>query len=353
MRRFLALSLICLTAAACREEVAVPPEPIRPVKVVTIAAASQSSRLAMAGDVRARHEAPLAFRVGGKVIERNVELGANVRQGQVLGRIEAIDYKLGADAQAAGVARFRAELALAETDLNRFDGLRARGFVTEAELARQKTAVESARARLKAAEAAQTESNRQVGYTTLVADSAGVVTALDFNVGQVLAAGQPVLRLARPGEREVEIHIPEGELARVKLAHAFEVTLNARPNQSYPGTLRELAAAADSATRTYAARITVNAAQDALSLNMSATVRMIQNSTQTIRLPLSAVFTRDGVPRVWKLDTVTSTVRAAVVTTGAVNSNDWQIDSGLSLGEVVVVAGANLLHEGQKVRPLP
>jgi RND family efflux transporter MFP subunit len=238
-------------------------------------------------------------------------------------------------------------LALAEADLNRFDGLRTRGFVTEAELARQKTAVESARARLKAAEASQSESNRQVGYTTLIADSAGVVTALDFNVGQVVAAGQPVLRLARPGEREIEIHVPEGELARIKSAKAFEITLNARPNQSYPGTLRELAAAADPATRTYAARIMVNAAQDALNLNMSATVRMIQNSTQTIRLPLSAVFTRDGVPRVWKLDTVTSTVRAAVVTTGAVNSNDWQIDSGLNRGEGQWARGSRQFPSGR------
>lgn len=344
--------LACLTIAACTGE-APPPEPIRPVKVIKIATGAAPDNLALAGEVRARFEAPLAFRVAGKIVERRVNLGDSVRRGQVLGRLEATDYQLAADAQAAAVAGAKTELALAEADLTRYRALRDKGFISAAELDRRQAAADGAAARLKAAEAAHAEGRRQVGYATLVADSDGVVTWLDFNAGQVVAAGQPLLKLARPGEREIEVHVAENDLARVTSGTDFQIALNARPEQAFPGKLRELAAAADPATRTYAARIAVAAPPQALSLNMSATARLHNRSEPVMRLPLAAVVSRDGVPQVWKLDTATSTVRAARITTGGTAGNDWLVNGGLNPGETVVAAGANLLHEEQKVRVLP
>lgn len=344
--------LACLAITGCTQETP-PPEAIRPVKVLKIAPSAAPDSLMLAGEVRARFEAPLAFQVAGKVIERRVNLGDSVRRGQVLGRLEATDYQLAMDARAAAVAGAKTELALAEADLTRYRALRDKGFISAAELDRRLAAADGAAARLKAAEAAHAEGRRQVGHATLVADGDGAVTWLDFNAGQVVAAGQPVLKLARPGEREIEVHVAENDLVRLTPATDFQITLNARPEQAFPGKLRELAAAADPATRTYAARIAVTAPPQALSLNMSATARLNSRNEPVMRVPLAAVVSRDGVPRVWKLDAATSTVRAASIVTGGMAGNDWLVSGGLNPGEVVVAAGANLLHEGQKVRALP
>lgn len=352
MLKPITILLACLAVAACSRETP-PPEPIRPVKVLKIAPSAAPDNLVLAGEVRARFEAPLAFRVAGQVVERRVNLGEGVRRGQVLGRLEATDYQLATDAQAAAVSGAKTDLALAGADLARYRALRDKGFISAAELDRHQAAADGAAARLKAAEAALTEGRRQVGYATLVADSDGVVTWLDFNAGQVVAAGQPLLKLARPGEREIEVHVAESDLARITPGTDFHITLNARPEQAFPGKLRELAAAADPATRTYAARIAVTAAPSALNLNMSATARLHRRDEPAMRLPLEAVVSRDGTPRVWKLDPATSTVHAAAISTGGTAGNDWLVTGGLNSGEVVVAAGANLLREGQKVRALP
>ncbi|MBS4095355.1 MAG: efflux RND transporter periplasmic adaptor subunit [Sulfuricella sp.] len=349
--RKLALFL-CLVMAGCAKEAA-PPEPIRPVKALKIAPSSATAALTLAGEVRARFDAPLAFRVGGKIVERSVNLGDTVRRGQLLGKLEATDYQLAADAQAAAVAGARTEARLTEGELQRYQGLREKGFISAAELDRRQAAADGAREKLRGAEAALDQSRRQVGYATLTADNDGIVSALDFNAGQVVAAAQPVLRLARPGTREIEVGVPESALTLVKAASGFLVTLNAQPGHAYPGKLRELSAAADPASRTYAARISVTAPPDALALNMSATVQLLETGQPAIRLPMAALVSRDGVSRVWKLDQASATVKAAQVTTSGISGNEWLVSGGLNPGDIVVTAGANLLREGQKVRVQP
>lgn len=344
--------LACLAIAGCAKETP-SPEPIRPVKTLTVAATAAPDVLTLPGEVRARHEAPLAFRVGGKIVERRVDLGDAVRRGQVLGKLEATDYQLAADAQQAAVAGASSEARLAETELKRYQGLRDRGFISAAELDRRQAAADGTREKLRAAAAALEQSRRQVGYATLVADSDGIVTALDFNAGQVVAAGQPVLKLARPGSREIEVGVPESALKALKSAAGFHVTLNAQPGTAYPGKLRELAGSADPASRTYAARISVGAPPAALTLGMSATVHLLGAGQPAIRLPLAALISRDGTARVWKIDAANSTVKAAAVTSAGISGSDWLISGGLAPGDVVVVAGANLLREGQQVRVMP
>ncbi|TSA41687.1 MAG: efflux RND transporter periplasmic adaptor subunit [Betaproteobacteria bacterium] len=343
-------SLLILTVfavAACSKETP-SPEPVRPVKTQRIAYAAAPDSLLLAGEVRARFEAPLAFQVGGRVVERAVNLGELVRRGQVLGRLDASDYRLAEDAQNAALAGARTELQLAEGDLARYRALREKGFISAAEMDRHQAVADGARARRDAAAASHAERRRQTGYATLTAESDGVVTALDFNVGQVVAVGQPLLKIARPGGREIEVAVPESELARFRAATAFQVNLNAMPGQNYSGKLRELAAAADPATRAYAARIAVDGLPE--SLGLSATVRPLGRGGQVVRLPLAAVVSRDGTARVWKLDQATSTVHAATVTSAGVSGDDWLVSGGLAPGELVVTAGANLLREGQQVR---
>jgi membrane fusion protein, multidrug efflux system len=344
--------LISVLAVGCSKPVE-PPEPIRPVKVTVTHAQASTANLTLAGEVLARYESPLAFRVGGKVTERRVNLGDTVRKRQVLARLEPTDLQLAAQSDAAAVSGAQTELALAEAELTRYRSLRDKGFISAAVLDQKQATADSARARLTAAESSHSEKGRQVGYTTLLADSDGVITWLDLNAGQVVAAGQPLLKIARAGELEIEVHVPETLLSRFKAAREFRVVLSAQPDKTFYGKLRELAAAAAPATRTYAARISVANAAEAMNLGMSTTVYDVPDTSPAIRLPLSSLISRDGKPTVWKLDAAGSMVHSTLIETGAIDGNDILVESGLSEGDIVVTAGANLLREGQKVRALP
>ena len=350
--RFFFLTALASALSACERPVP-PPEAVRPVKVWVVAQEINVGDLVLACEVVARYEAPLAFQVGGKVIERKVNLGDRVRVGQVIGRLDAADYRLAVEAQSATAAAAQTELKLAEADLARYHSLREKYFISAAELDRRQANVDAARERAHAANANVGQAKRQLGYVVLAAGQDGVVTAMSFDVGQVVAAGQPVARLARQGPRELLVHVPEAELPRMRTAQKLSVTINTRPDQSHAASLRELAAAADAATRTYAARIAVEASEADLPLGASATLRVASANVQTIRLPLAAVLSRDGVARVWKVDAASGVVRAAVIATEGVSGGSIIVKSGLAPGDIVVIAGASLLREGQKVKPLP
>ncbi len=328
------------------------PEPIRPVKTVHVGMEPGEAYLRLPGEVRARHETPLSFRVGGKVTECKVNLGDTVRRGQILAKLEPADYQLATQSGAAGVADARSTLTLAEAELVRYRNLREKGFVSAAVLDQKQAAADAAHARVDAMQSAHTEQTRQLAYTSLPAENDGVVSAYDCNVGQVVNIGQPILRLAQSAEKEIEIHLPEAELQHFRSAGNFTVSLNALPGRSYQGVLRELAASADSATRTYAARIAVKNMDAAMQLGMSATVDMQPSDNQVIRLPLAAVVSRDSHPSVWKVDGAGS-VHAAAISVAGVEGNAVRIASGLNSGDVVVTAGASLLREGEKVKLLP
>lgn len=341
-----------LLLPACGKHAEAPPEPLRPVKSIKLGASIDDTALTLAGEVRARHESPLAFRVGGKVTECRVNLGDTVKRGEVLARLEPSDYKLGEQSSAANVAQAQSALKLAEADLERYRKLREDGFVSAAALDQKQAAADAAKALLESMQAAHAEQTRKVGYTTLDADSAGVISAHECNVGQVVGAGQPVLTLARDGEKEIAIHVPEAELQRFQHSSSFTVSLNALPDRTYQGRLREIAAAADPATRTYAARIAVNNADPALRLGMSATVSVAPGDNQVLRLPLAAVVSRDGHDHVWKLD-ANGVVHLQAVTLGDIEDNSVRVMGGLNAGDTIVTAGASLLRDGQKVKITP
>ncbi|MEW6562962.1 MAG: efflux RND transporter periplasmic adaptor subunit [Pseudomonadota bacterium] len=313
---------------------------------------SDLNKLSLPGEIRARYESPLAFRVAGKVAECKVKLGETVKRGQILASLEATDYQLAAQSGAAGEAEAQSSATFAEADLARYRVLYDKGFVSKAVLEQKQAAADAARARLNAVKASHTQQNRQVGYTALSAERDGVLTGLDCNPGQVVAAGQPIMRLAQGSEREVEVQVPESALVRFKSAKRFAVELNALPGSAYAGALRELAATADPVLRTYTARLTLDKPDAALQLGMSATAVVELTGEQVVRLPLAAVFSRDGKAKVWKVDSA-KTVHAVLVQTGQMEENRIRILAGLQDGDVVVTAGANLLREGQQVRLMP
>lgn len=351
MRNVVCLPILMLFAA-CDKAPAPPPEPLRPVKTVQIGAAPGASGANLAGEVRARHETPLAFRVGGKVTECKFNLGDTVRHGQVLARLEPTDYQLAEQVGAAAVAGSRSALILAEAELARFRVLHEKGFVSAAALDQKQAALDVARAQMDAAVSSHGQKTRQLDYTSLLADSAGIVTGNECNAGQVVAAGQPVLHLAQNGEKEIAVHVPESGLADFRSASGFTIGLNALADKSYQGKLRELAGAADPATRTYAARIAVRDADAAMQLGMSATVGVLAGGSSSIQLPLGAVVSRDGKSGVWKVDGA-GIVHAAAIAVERIEGNSVRIASGLNNGDIVVAAGANLLRDGEKVKLLP
>jgi membrane fusion protein, multidrug efflux system len=348
MRKLPSLLLALPLLAACGKQ-PVPPEPLRPVKTLRVELQPGSSELTLPGEVHARHEAPLAFRVGGKISACYAELGEKVRRGQVLARLEPEDYQLAAQRDAANEAQARSQMILAEADLKRYRTLRDKGFVSATALDQKQAAYDAARAALKAMQANRSEQDRKLGYTALTADGDGVVTSLNCNIGQVVSPGQQVLGLARSGAKEIAVFVPESSLAAFRHSKSFNISLNAHPEKIYHGMLRELSGGADPATRTYAARITVTDADDAMQLGMSATVRMQSGGEMEIHLPLTAVISRDGTPGVWKLGSNGIVHRTAVSVSG-VEGDELRISGGLAPGDLVVTAGANLLREGEKVK---
>ena len=352
------LLIVALAAAlgACTQAADNRPDQIRPVRVLTIGAAEASRSVEYAGEVRARYETRLAFRVNGKITQRLVEVGTQVKAGQPVARLDANDLSLAATSAQAQVATLDAERVLAEADLKRYKELREKNFISQAEYDRRANTFATAEARLEAARAQSRQAANAVGYATLVADTAGVITAVEAEAGQVVVAGQTVAKLARPGEKEIVIAVPESQRDLFEKQGQFSVTLSARPGKTWKGRLRELSPAADPVTRTYAARVSILEAGDDVDLGMSARV-VVQGelATKRIEIPISALHARGDTPQVFLVELDGKgggAVRPQAVKTQGISGDRVVIESGLKPGDVVVAAGANLLRAGQRVRVL-
>ncbi len=346
-----ALSPVILSLPACgKAPVPVASESLRPVRTLTVAARAVSPEWSLAGEVRPRVEVRYGFRVGGRVIERKVEIGDRIEPGQVLARLDPQDLAPALDAQRAQQEAFRTELEIARAELARAHRLRAGNFVSDANVERQQATVDAASARLQASAAQVNQARNSLGYQQLRADTAGIVTAIDTEAGQVVAVGQPVIRIARIDDVEVQVNVPEQDLARVRAASGWTVTLPGVPGREWQATLRELSPAADPASRTYPARLALQGDTAQVALGMSATATARAASVTRIQVPLTALHSTDGPTRVWIVDAAAGRVRSQPVQTGAILDDAVVIESGLKGGETIVTAGANLLREGQKVR---
>ncbi|MBU6436026.1 MAG: efflux RND transporter periplasmic adaptor subunit [Betaproteobacteria bacterium] len=353
MRRIAPFALLAaLLLSACGKP-APQPEPVRAVKTLTLTPGAAAGTQAFAGEVRARVESRLGFRVGGKVLRRMVELGQAVKAGQALMEIDPSDYLLGQQAAVAALAAARVNRDQAQADLKRYSELYAQGFIGAAELERRKTTLEAAAASFEQAQAQARQQGNQARYTVLAADADGVITSVDAEPGQVVQAGTPVLRLARNGPRDVVFALPEDQLPLVKPGQRIGVRLWAEPTQRLDATVREVAAAADPVTRTYQVKAALQAAPDAVRLGMTATVELpgAGVGVAALKVPLTALFEQQGRSQVWVVDMQKSTVQAQPVQVAAAEGNEVAV-LGLQPGQVVVTAGVHVLQPGQKVQPL-
>lgn len=318
--------------------------------LVRQAAPAGASEMMLTGEVRARHEADLAFRVGGKIVARLVDAGAEVKAGTALARLDPADLQLAQQSARAQLAAAESDAATSKADRERYADLLVRKFVSQAAFDSKDNAAKAAQARLDQARAQAAVSGNQLGYGTLVADQAGVITSVLAEPGQVVSAGQAVMRLARLEEKEVAVVVPENRVADLKAAKEINIDLWALPDLRLKGELRELSPAADATTRTYAARIRILKPPAEVQLGMTARVTIGGAVTDTpFVVPLSAVIDRGQGAMVWIV--VDNKVRAQPVTVRQFRDDGAVLSGGLKGGELVVVAGANRLAADQPVTP--
>lgn len=346
--------IMSLVLSACGKT-EVKPEIIRSVRTLTVAPSAINGAQVLSGEIRAEIESRLGFRVAGKITKRMVEPGQAVKAGQVLMQLDASDYALAAQAAVASKNAASVNRDQASADLKRFDELYKQGFISAAELDRRKTTLTASQASLDAANAQSVSQGNQTRYTTLVADVAGVVTSVDAEVGQVVTAGTPVLRLAKNGAREVVFALPEDQLKLVKAGEVVAVRLWADTDKKLVAKVSEIAASADAVTRTYTVKATMQgdaATQAAIKLGMTATVELpgVATGSAAIKLPLAAVFEQQGKSSVWVFDAASSSVQVQVVQVTGADGNDALIAAGLKPGMQIVTAGVHVLQPGQKVK---
>lgn len=343
--------LLSALLTGCGKQAAAP-EPERAVRTQVVSAGSASASHQYAAEVKARVESRLSFRVGGKLASREVDLGATVRPGQVLARLDAQDLKLAQAAAAAAVAAARTNRDQAGADYKRFVDLQRQGFISAAELERRDSVFKAAQAQLDQAKAQADVQANQAGYAQLLADGAGVVTGVSAEPGQVLAAGTPVVTVALDGPRDVVFSVPEDQIGRVRAAASQPGALKVRlwgSDATAPLKVREVAGAADPVTRTFL--IKADAGKLEVKPGQTATVVLdLPQTANIIKLPLTAVLQQSGKTSVWVLDGTTMTVKPVAVQVGGADGNEVVVASGLSAGQEVVVAGVHVLTPGQKVK---
>jgi len=317
------------------------------VEVVKAQTAGSNSRT-FTGIVEARVQSDLGFRVGGKILERFVNMGQQVQKGRVLMRLDSVDLKLSFAAQHANVEAARAKYIQAKADEARFAALVKSGAVSRQEYDHARAALDSAKAQLEAAEAQARVSNNSSEYAVLLADADGVIVRTLSEPGQVVAAGQTVIQLAHDGPREALINLPEG--VRPDLGTSASAKLYGR-DQMYQARLRELSEAADAVSRTFEARYVLEGEAASTPLGSTVTITLVTQTTtghQSVLVPVGAIYDRGSGSGVWIVNDK-SEVKFRSVQIASIGREEVVVSGGVQAGEKLVALGAHLLHEGQVV----
>ena len=334
------------------------------VRTYTVGTAAATAAATYPGEVRGRYESQLAFQVAGKINARMVNVGDSVRAGQVLLALDPKDVNQSVEATAAQLASARASYKLAADNAARYSSLYAQGAVSEAVRDQYQTQLEAASAALRQAQAQANVSSNQLGYTQLVSDTDGVVTALNAEVGQVVAAGTPIATVVRSGEREVHISVPEG--ASLSVGQKAQISFWALPGVEAAGFVREIASMADPVTRTYKVCVAVPDLPAAAKLGMTATVSWApeqraavsgaakgdatatEPTSPAFTIPAQALYQVNGKTQVWVVrDNKAQLVEVKV---NGYSGNEVLIEQGLRRGDKVITAGLAKLVPHQEVR---
>lgn len=333
---------------------AVASEPVvKTAKVQEIAYRQRSQPLVLAGTVVPRIESTLGFRVAGKVVSRHVDVGSTVQPGDLIARLDPADYRLAVDNARAALASAEADHARARADHERYLNLRGTAVFTVQTLEQRQSLAATAQARVEQARSQFASAENNLAYTDLRADTAGGITTVQAEVGQVLAQGQGVVRLARTDELEIAVGVPEHRLKAVRAAEAATYELWSDQGRRFAARLRELSPSADPATRTYPARFTVLEKPDFIGLGMTATLAFERPDGQAVaEVPMSAIFQQGTQPAVWLVDRQSGIVSLRPVTIARWRNDTAAISGGVRDGDLVATAGVHKLEEGQQVKPV-
>ncbi|MDD2724603.1 MAG: efflux RND transporter periplasmic adaptor subunit [Methylovulum sp.] len=352
--RHLRFGLLALPLlVACDKPVEAPPPP-RPALVMKVTDTATDTAMTLVGRVQPRYESAQGFRIAGKIVERRVEMGSKVSKGQVLARLDATDSQLNVAAATAEVAAAQASHALAVAEINRQRQLFAKKFISASALDIHEAELKASGARLAKVKAQANISGNQSQYTTLTADRDGVVSFIQAEPGQVVEAGDVIVKIADTRTVDVVVAVPESRMAEVKLQASVYLKLWADQQKLYTGVIREIAPEADTATRTFNVRITLEQADTSVKFGMTAGVKFPVPSTTNpggVIVPSRAVTANNGKSQVWVIaDDNHAHVRD--VQTGAFREDGVVICSGLNTGETIAIAGVHTLTENQLIRPI-
>lgn len=348
MKKIIVFSL-SLLLIACQKP-AEPPPPPRPALVVIAGKAVANNAMVLVGEVKSRYESNQGFRVGGKVIERKVEVGSFVKKGQLLARLDATDSNLSLLAASAEVRSAEASYALAQAELERQRTLFNKKFISASALDSHEAQLKTAAARLQQAKAQVAVSGNQSSYTSLLADRDGVVTKIQAEPGQVVQAGTVIAQVVDTKQIEILVAVPESRMDKLKVGDEVSVALWAGRDKRYLGRVREIAPAADSATRAFDVRVAVVDADEEMKLGMTAGVNFSKNEISEIIVPSTALTQINGKTSVWVIDK-NNIANPREVVTGQFSEAGVVIKSGLQGNEMVSIAGVHTLIQNQKVKP--
>ncbi len=335
-----------------------PFAPPRPALVMEVGATATSNAMVLVGEVRPRYESNQGFRIDGKIIARNVEIGAHVKKGQVIARLDAADARLSAVAASANVRAAEATYALAVIEVERQRQLFAKHFISASALDIREAGLKTSGAQLAQVKAQENVTGNQTQYANLTADREGVVTMIVAEPGQVVKAGEAVAKIADTKETEVLVAVPESRMAEVKLNAAVTVRMWADRQKAYAGVVREVAPVADSATRTFNVRVSIKDADDAVRMGMTARVKFNQSPAHQyeqagaeLLIPSSALTALNGKKMVWVID-ANNKAQPREVVAGQFREDGVLIASGLHAGEKIAIAGVHTLIKDQSVKPI-
>jgi RND family efflux transporter MFP subunit len=337
---------------ACGREAEIVPTDVRPVRTVTVGKRDAARPVTLTGTIRAQDEAPLAFRLSGRMIERRVNLGDRVRPGQLVARLEPQNEQNALRQARANLAAAQGQLTNARTNFRRQEPLAVRGAVSLAELDRSRELFQTAQAQVDAAEAQLKFAQDQLRFTEVVADSAGVITAIGAEPGEVVGAGRMIATLARQGGRDAVFDVP-GQLVRTTSRDTpIVVSLSDDPGVTANGRVREVAPQADPLTRTFEVRVGLADPPAAMRLGTTVAGSMRLDAGAVIDVPATALVRSERQPAVWVVDPADSTVALRPIEVLRFDPDAVVVAKGLGPGDIVVTAGVQALYPGQKVRLL-
>ena len=341
------LVLISALSACKKEEAAATPN-IRPVRTVTVEPREAGETVSLTGEIQPRYQADLGFRVNGKILERPVDVGTQVKTGDLLARLDPQQFRQDLEVAKAEVAKADAEVTRSQAQEYRQRELLKNGHTTQVAYDQALKTFKTAQAQADAARAKQVQASENLGYTDLKADADGVISAIGADPGQVVSAGQMVVRLAQPGEREAVFNLAEAAFKNPPKDPIVEVKLVSNPEIKTSGKVRYLSPQADPTTRTFTVRVSLPDAPPQMRLGANVIGSVTVNEGSSITIPGSALFQKDGKPAVWLVDK-DSTVQLKPITVQRYQGDAVVVGGGLTQGDVVVTAGVQKLLPGQKV----